>query len=450
MREKWKGIALPLSLSHLWGTWPSEDCSAVPMGHGAGHAHQGLAHQKQARLWPGCQGHVPHLWTTSQQGFPAMAGQRGGSPWAGGPVACGQCAHGAIGHVPLTRGGLSSGHHGVPVPQLPVSQSQLSRVWGRLAPHYCLGEAERNWKGWNWKGWGPSVATHSWPSGSMSGCPLRATTRTRQRALAGRRCQWQHPTFANARFLSASPWDQYAGASAGHTQGPHLGEYPYTRLAEGQVLGPTTHLQIRGVVQGGHWNPYMAGFYEDAGDVADPQVSLISSYFGHLVPIPTPLLCWYLLNGLVVTHLYLLMQDDSRWGFKSLAGDCAQKRRDTQRDPPQALARELAKLLMTSLYGKSCENKKRFLRTYFMKAQRPARPSAPTVSGTWDLCCPHLNLSWTQRTCLGTASSIRMMSLRQKWRITTSWLWHKNVWPCTCPSRSPSLCMAMYTVHGHW
>ena len=221
--------------------------------------------------------------------------------------------------------------------------------------------------------WGPPVATHSWPSGSMSGCPLRATTRTRQRASAGRRCQWQHPTFANARFLSASPWDQYAGASAGHTQGPHLGEYPYTRLAEGQVLGPTTHLQIRGVVQGGHWNPYMAGFYEDAGDVADPQVSLISSYFRHLVLIPTSLLCWYLLNGLVVTHLYLLMQDDSRWGFKSLAGDCAQKRRDTQRDPPQALARELAKLLMTSLYGKSCENKKRFLRTYFMKGATPSK-----------------------------------------------------------------------------
>ena len=85
----------------------------------------------------------------------------------------------------------------------------------------------------------------------------------------------------------------------------------------------------------------MATFYEDAGDVADPQVSLISSYFGHLVLIPTPLLCWYLLNGLVVTHLYLLMQDDRRWGFKSLAGDCAQKRRDTQRVPSQALAREL-------------------------------------------------------------------------------------------------------------
>ena len=53
--------------------------------------------------------------------------------------------------------------------------------------------------------WGPPVATHSWPSGSMSGCPLRATTRTRQWASAGRRCQWQHPTFANARFLSANP-----------------------------------------------------------------------------------------------------------------------------------------------------------------------------------------------------------------------------------------------------
>ena len=89
--------------------------------------------------------------------------------------------------------------------------------------------------------------------GSMSGCPLRATTHTRQWASAGRRCQWQHPTFANARFMSAGPWDQYAGASAGHTQGPHLGEYPYTRLAEGQVLGPTTHPQIHGIVQGGHW-----------------------------------------------------------------------------------------------------------------------------------------------------------------------------------------------------
>ena len=42
---------------------------------------------------------------------------------------------------------------------------------------------------------------------------------------------------------SCLPTHQYAGASAGHTQGPHLGEYPYTRLAEGQVLGPTTHLE---------------------------------------------------------------------------------------------------------------------------------------------------------------------------------------------------------------
>ena len=70
----------------------------------------------------------------------------------------------------------------------------------------------------------------------------------------------------------------------------------------------------------------MAGFCEDAGDVAEPRVSLISSYFGHLVLIPTPLLCWYLLNGLVVTHLHLLMQYDRRRGFKSLAEDCTQKR----------------------------------------------------------------------------------------------------------------------------
>ena len=246
------GIALLLSLSHLWGNWPSDACSAVPMGHGAGHAHQGLPHQKQARLWPGCQGPCPtsmnHITTGppcngrptrwKSMGWRASC-MRPMCPWC--DRACATYSWRAIIWTPWCSRSTIACFTVTTVASLRTPGSALLPGRGR--------KKLKRMKNM----WGSPVATHSWPSGSMSGCPLRATTHTRQRASAGRRCQWQHPTFANARFMSAGPWDQYAGASAGHTQGPHLGEYPYTRLAEGQVLGPTTHPQIHGIVQGGHW-----------------------------------------------------------------------------------------------------------------------------------------------------------------------------------------------------
>ena len=82
--------------------------------------------------------------------------------------------------------------------------------------------------------------------------------------------------------------------------------------------------------------------------------------------IPTPLLRWYWLNGLMVTQLYIFMQYDRRRCFQALAANCAQKRRDAHQDPSQTLAGESAKLLMTSVYGKCCENKARFMQTYLV------------------------------------------------------------------------------------
>ena len=113
--------------------------------------------------------------------------------------------------------------------------------------------------------------------------------------------------------------------------------------------------------------PHMARSCETTGLVSRPRMPLISSYFAHWVLIPTPLLRWYLLNGLVVTQLYIFMQYDRCRCFQALTENCTQKRRDTCKDPSQALARESATLLMTSVYGKCCENKARFLQTYFVK-----------------------------------------------------------------------------------
>ena len=113
--------------------------------------------------------------------------------------------------------------------------------------------------------------------------------------------------------------------------------------------------------------PHMARFRETAGLVSRPWMSLINSYFARQMLIPTPLLRRYLLNGLVVTQLYIFMQYDRRRCFQALAANCTQKRRDAHQDPLQALAGESVKLLMTNVYGKRCENKAHFSQTYFVK-----------------------------------------------------------------------------------
>ena len=126
--------------------------------------------------------------------------------------------------------------------------------------------------------------------------------------------------------------------------------------------------------------PYMARFCETAGLVSQPRMSLISSYFARRMLITMPFLRWYLLNGLVVTQLYIFMHYDRHRCFQALAVNFTQKRRDTRQDLPQALAGESAKLLMTSVYGKCCENKARFSQAYFVKG--PARLCVPSASGT--------------------------------------------------------------------
>ena len=156
----------------------------------------------------------------------------------------------------MADGWLSSRHHhGVPVPWLPVSRSRLSQVRGRLAPSYCPGEA-----GAHRKRWRPSEG-HLWLHardhlGVWVGGPQALRP---QQSGCGRSLHWC-PAADNGWLPFAGPWDWNAGASAGHTWGlclqPCPGGHPCTQGAEGQVLGPTTHLQIRRGIQGGCWTVY--------------------------------------------------------------------------------------------------------------------------------------------------------------------------------------------------
>ena len=112
---------------------------------------------------------------------------------------------------------------------------------------------------------------------------------------------------------------------------------------------------------------HMRAFCERTGSLARPRRMLISSYFAVKTLIPTPLLRWYLQQGLEVTRLYLLMQYQPQQCFQEVTEDAANKRRQAQLDPSQELAGESSKLLINSVYGKTCENKSRFREYRFIK-----------------------------------------------------------------------------------
>ena len=163
-------------------------------------------------------------------------------------------------------------------------------------------------------------------------------------------------------------------------------------------------------------SPHMARFCKTAALVSRPWMSVISSYFARRMLIPMPLLQWYLLNGLVVTQLYIFMQYVWRRCFQALATNCAQRRRDTHQNPWQALARESAKLLMTGVYGKCFENKAHFSQTYFVKGPaaskamcskhfRDMKPLLPTTLPD----VAHSIHAW--KTCLWTDESLRTCSM---------------------------------------
>ena len=63
----------------------------------------------------------------------------------------------------------------------------------------------------------------------------------------------------------------------------------------------------------------------------------------------------------------IFMQYNRPQCFEALTANCAQKQRHAHQDPSQALAGESAKLLMTSVYRKCCENKACFPQTYIVK-----------------------------------------------------------------------------------
>ena len=86
---------------------------------------------------------------------------------------------------------------------------------------------------------------------------------------------------------------------------------------------------------------------------------LIGSYFGKKIGLATPLLKWYLEHGLIITHIYIIVEYMPNAAFSSFMTQIAQCHLEGDRDKEKALIAEMSKLIGNSSYGRMITNKKK-------------------------------------------------------------------------------------------
>ena len=91
-----------------------------------------------------------------------------------------------------------------------------------------------------------------------------------------------------------------------------------------------------------------------------PRRLLIGSYFGKKIGLSTPLLKWYLNHGLVITHIYTVIEYILNAALNSFMMEFAQAGLDGDHDNDKALIAETMKLIGNSSYGKLITNKGKY------------------------------------------------------------------------------------------
>ena len=129
----------------------------------------------------------------------------------------------------------------------------------------------------------------------------------------------------------------------------HLKDY----FSEITPIFKNTEVSVKGVGQ------HMQEYAKEHNIKDIPRRLLIGSYFGKKIGLSTPLLKWYLNHGLVITHIYTVVEYVPNAAFNSFMMQVAQARLDGDRDNDKALIAETMKLIGNSSYGKLITNKEK-------------------------------------------------------------------------------------------
>ena len=102
--------------------------------------------------------------------------------------------------------------------------------------------------------------------------------------------------------------------------------------------------------------PYMRQYAEENDIMSTPRRMLIGSYRGNKILLTTPLLRWYIAHGLVVDHVYQVIEHEPKPCFQHFGDSVSAARRAGDADPDKAIIADTMKLLGNSAYGKTVTN----------------------------------------------------------------------------------------------
>ena len=102
--------------------------------------------------------------------------------------------------------------------------------------------------------------------------------------------------------------------------------------------------------------PYMRQYAEEHNILTKPRRMLVGSYRGDKILLTTPLLRWYIAHGLVVDHVYQVVEYEPKPCFRNVGESVSTARRNGDVDPEKAIIGDTMKLLGNLAYGKTVTN----------------------------------------------------------------------------------------------
>ena len=103
-------------------------------------------------------------------------------------------------------------------------------------------------------------------------------------------------------------------------------------------------------------SPFMRQYAEEHNILTKPRRMLVGSYRGDKILLTTPLLRWYIAHGLVVDHVYQIIEYEPKPCFQNFGDSVSAARRAGDADPDKAIIADTMKLLGNSAYGKTVTN----------------------------------------------------------------------------------------------
>ena len=110
----------------------------------------------------------------------------------------------------------------------------------------------------------------------------------------------------------------------------------------------------------------------DHGLHRNPRKLLVGGMSGEKLLLASPLLAWYLREGLVVDRVHQGIEYRGEECFRPFIDQCTESRREGDKNPAMAIVGQTAKILANSSYGSLCMNQSKFNSVVYRRGRAEA------------------------------------------------------------------------------